>query len=154
MLRPASASDASAVADLLLASRRAFLPYAPIAHPDEDVHRWVREQLIPGGGVTVWEQDTRITAVLATSHDETGSWVDQLYVLPGHEGRGLGTRLLRHAHEHLAHPIRLYTFQRNTRARAFYERHGYRAVACSDGQTNEERCPDVLYERASTPTGR
>jgi hypothetical protein len=31
-------------------------------------------------------------------------------------------------------------------ARRFYERHGYIAVAFSDGSGNEERCPDVLYE--------
>jgi len=146
MLRPASASDASAVAELLLASRRAFLPYAPIAHPDADVHRWVREQLIPAGTVTVWEHESQITGVLATSHDQTGSWIDQLYVLPGFDGRGIGAALLRHAHKQLARPIRLYTFQQNARARLFYQRHGYKAIALSDGQSNEERCPDVLYE--------
>jgi ribosomal protein S18 acetylase RimI-like enzyme len=153
MLRPASASDASAVAELLLASRRAFLPYAPIAHSDADVYRWVREQLIPGGAVVIWEQDSRITGVLATSRDETASWVDQLYVLPGFEGRGVGSALLRHAHERLTCPIRLYTFHENNRARSFYERHGYKAVAFSDGQSNEERCPDVLYEYTHGSTG-
>jgi hypothetical protein len=52
-LRAATPNDAPAVADVLLASRRAFLPWAPIAHPDDDVHRWVRDELIPSGGVTV-----------------------------------------------------------------------------------------------------
>ncbi len=46
---------------------------------------------------------------------------------------------------HLPRPIRLYCFHANTGARAFYERHGFKAVAFSDGSTNEERCPDVLY---------
>jgi putative addiction module component (TIGR02574 family) len=44
--------------------------------------------------------------------------------------------------------VRLYTFQANTRARSFWERHGFKAIAYSDGSTNEERCPDVLYELA------
>jgi GNAT superfamily N-acetyltransferase len=153
MLRPASSSDAHAVAELLLGSRRTFLPYAPIAHPDADVHRWVGEQLIPGGAVTVWEQNSRIVGVLATSQGETASWVDQLYVLPGFEGRGIGAVLLQHAHERLTYPIRLYTFQQNVRARSFYERHGYNAVAFSDGQNNEERCPDVLYECTQRAAG-
>jgi len=146
VLRPASASDASAVADPLLSSRRAFIPYAPIAHSDADVHNWVREQLIPSGAVTVWDHESQITGVLATSQDETAAWIDQLYVLPGFDGRGIGTALLRHAHQQFACPIRLYTFQQNSRARRFYERFGYKAVALSDGQGNEERCPDVLYE--------
>jgi hypothetical protein len=33
-------------------------------------------------------------------------------------------------------------------ARRFYERHVFKAVQFSDGQSNEEKCPDVLYERA------
>jgi ribosomal protein S18 acetylase RimI-like enzyme len=43
--------------------------------------------------------------------------------------------------------LRLRAFARNAAARAFYERHGFRAVAESDGSDNEEREPSVLYER-------
>jgi ribosomal protein S18 acetylase RimI-like enzyme len=43
--------------------------------------------------------------------------------------------------------VRLYTFQENTGARRFYERHGFKAVKLTDGHDNEENCPDVLYER-------
>ena len=46
----------------------------------------------------------------------------------------------------LPSPIRLYTFQENQRARAFYERRGFNAVKLSDGSGNEEKCPDILYE--------
>jgi ribosomal protein S18 acetylase RimI-like enzyme len=46
----------------------------------------------------------------------------------------------------LALPVRLCTFQANVRARSFYERHGFKAIAFGDGNSNEERCPDVLYE--------
>ena len=85
-------------------------------------------------------------AVLAVSEDVDSAWIDQLYVLPGYENNGLGTRLLRFAHSSLKAPIRLYTFQQNTGARRFYERNGYRLLALSDGQGNEEKCPDALYE--------
>lgn len=48
-------------------------------------------------------------------------------------------------------PLRLYTFQANHGAMRFYERHDFLAIAFTDGQANEERCPDVLYEhRASS----
>ena len=43
--------------------------------------------------------------------------------------------------------LRLYTFQSNEGARRFYERHGFAAVAFGDGSDNEEREPDVRYER-------
>jgi ribosomal protein S18 acetylase RimI-like enzyme len=74
------------------------------------------------------------------------SWIDQLYVMPGHTEQGIGSALLAHALAALEPPVRLYTFQANTRARSFYERHGFHAIAFSDGSANEERCPDVLYE--------
>jgi ribosomal protein S18 acetylase RimI-like enzyme len=66
--------------------------------------------------------------------------------MPGHTGQGVGAQLLQAAHGRLMPPIRLYTFQANTGARRFYERHGYKAIALTDGSGNEERCPDVLYE--------
>jgi hypothetical protein len=38
----------------------------------------------------------------------------------------------------------LWTFQANLGARNFYERHGFAAVATSDGD-NEEGAPDIRY---------
>jgi len=40
----------------------------------------------------------------------------------------------------------LWTFQKNARARRFYEAKGFVAVDQTDGGTNEEREPDVLYQ--------
>jgi hypothetical protein len=42
--------------------------------------------------------------------------------------------------------LRLYAFQRNRHARAFYEARGFAPVSFSDGTGNEEREPDVLYQ--------
>ena len=145
-LRTATEEDASAVADVLIESRLAFLPFAPSAHPMHSVRKWVAERLIPSQRVHVAEQSGKVIAVLATSEDEAYSWIDQLYVLPGHVGLGVGSLLLQHAHANLRRPIRLYTFQANSGARRFYERFGYRALDFTDGLSNEERCPDVLYE--------
>jgi ribosomal protein S18 acetylase RimI-like enzyme len=146
MLRAAILEDKEAVARVLLESRRVFLPYAPTPHAPAQVRDWVQQQLIPSGRVTVAVNDDQIVAVLAISEDDGASWIDQLYVLPGYENQGFGSRLLRIAHESLKRPIRLFTFQQNTGAKRFYERHGYKVVALSDGQSNEEKCPDVLYE--------
>jgi len=41
--------------------------------------------------------------------------------------------------------LSLWTFQKNTAARASYERHGFEAVDETDGAANEEREPDLLY---------
>jgi len=74
------------------------------------------------------------------------SWIDHFYVLPEWVGRGIGTRLLERARSTLPPPLRLYTFQCNERARYFYERRGFQAIAFGGGSGNEEKCPDILYE--------
>ena len=110
---------------------------------------WIRRRVVPGGRALVAEEGDAIVAMLAHSDEGPHLWIDQLYVDPAHGRRGFGTALLGEA---LAlaggRAVRLYSFQANVAARAFYERHGFRAVAFGDGSGNEERCPDVLYERA------
>lgn len=148
-LRPATAADAARVADILIGTRAAFMPYAPSAHPQPEVRRWVAARLVPSGGVVVAERGGRVVGVMAVEHGASGSWIRQMAVEPPLVGQGIGSVLLAHALRTLAHPIRLYTFQANTGARRFYERHGFVAIEFTDGQGNEERCPDVLYERAA-----
>jgi GNAT superfamily N-acetyltransferase len=100
--------------------------------------------------VELWEEDGKVVAVLATSEGATGSWINQFFVMPGWNGKGIGTKLLQRAHRRLPTPIHLYTFQENVGARRFYERNGYAAIEFTDGQSNEERCPDVLYVLAKS----
>jgi ribosomal protein S18 acetylase RimI-like enzyme len=146
MLRHARLEDAGAVATVLLESRRAFLSFAPSPHSEDDIRQWVRDVLLPGGRVVVWEEHGHIVGVLATSEDEGSAWIDQLYLLPGFLRQGIGSKLLTYAHGILRRPIRLYIFQQNDRAKRFYERHGYKPIEFTNGQGNEEKCPDVLYE--------
>lgn len=149
MIRSAGTNeDAEAVATVLIESRRAFLPFAPSAHSEQDVRQWVWNNLLHAHKVALWEEEGNIVAVLAMCEEPTGSWINQLYVLPGWNRKGIGTKLLQYAHDNLPNPIYLYTFEENTGARRFYERNGYKAVAFTDGQGNEEKCPDVLYMRA------
>ena len=149
-VRLAQPTDAPAIAEVLIESRRVFLPYAPMAHPPAEVRAWVAEQLVPSGRIHVVIERGRVVGFAATSEHESATWLDQLYVLPGHEGQGLGSLLLAAAQDGMRLPMRLYTFQANVGARRFYERHGYRAVQFTDGSANEERCPDILYERSSS----
>jgi GNAT superfamily N-acetyltransferase len=149
VLRVAAPRDADAVAEVYLASRRAFIPFAPPAHSDDDVRRHFATALIPAGSVTVAVAGSGgrpLVGVMAISRSAGVGWIDQMYLLPSAVGRGIGSRLLKHARSVLGSPIRLYTFPANDGARRFYERHGFRVVGFGDGSQNEERCPDVLYE--------
>jgi GNAT superfamily N-acetyltransferase len=74
-------------------------------------------------------------------------WIEQLYVLPEAQGRGIGTELLDVAKRASA-CLQLWTFQRNARARCFYEARGFALVEETDGARNEENEPDARYRWA------
>jgi GNAT superfamily N-acetyltransferase len=70
--------------------------------------------------------------------------LDHLYVLPTWQGYGVGTKLLNQAKAVAPHRLALFTFQKNTRAQAFYEAHGFHATGFIEG-CNEEHEPDVRH---------
>ena len=90
----------------------------------------------------------QLRGFVASAREGDGAWIEQLYLMPGWTGQGIGGQLLAAALARLPRPVRLYCFQANAGARAFYERQGFRAIAFGDGSGNEEGCPDVLYELA------
>ena len=71
--------------------------------------------------------------------------IEQLYLDPAHRGRGLGDRFVALAKELSPGGLELWTFQVNSPAHRFYERHGFTAAERTDGSGNEEREPDVRY---------
>ena len=146
ILRQAAIGDEHRVAEIYLASRKRYLPYAPLAHTDEAVRTWISTQLIPAGGVTLAESKESVLGFLAVSKDDRYGWIDHLYLDPSAVGIGLGSILLESAKLTLGAPIRLYTFQENVDARRFYIRHGFREIELTDGALNEEKVPDVLLE--------
>jgi ribosomal protein S18 acetylase RimI-like enzyme len=150
-LKSATASDSARIAQLLIDARTAFMPYAPSAHTDEEVRSWVAASMVRSGDVILALASGATVGVMATKQECNCSWITQMTVDPAHVGRRIGSSLLAHALLILRRPILLYTFQANTGARRFYERHGFRAIQFTDGRTNEERCPDVLYELAASP---
>ena len=87
-----------------------------------------------------WETAVASGGVVAF-HDD---WIEQLYVLPEMQGQGLGTALLDVA-KHTSDRLQLWTFQRNTQARRFYEARGFALVEQTDGSSNEEKEPDARY---------
>lgn len=141
-LRPAIASDARNIAEVFLRSFR--FAYGDgnvrLAHPDDDVRRWVREELLAESAVTVAVSCGIVVGYVATKPE----WIEHLYVDPAWIGRGVGSSLLAAARKRLPGGCDLWTFQENTRARAFYEAHGFLVVGSTDGD-NQEQQPDLRY---------
>jgi GNAT superfamily N-acetyltransferase len=76
-----------------------------------------------------------------------GGWIDQLYVLPSAQRRGVGGKLLAVAQGEFDRLL-VWTFQRNMLARRFYEARGFLLVRETAGLRNEEKEPDALYRWA------
>ncbi|WSC96774.1 GNAT family N-acetyltransferase [Streptomyces sp. NBC_01754] len=141
-MRAAKDGDAGEATRVFLDSRAAALPYLPRIHSDEDTLAWITHVVLPGSRVWVAEGPTRgVLGFAALDGDE----LDQLYVRPDALRSGIGTRLLEQAKAVSHGELGLYTFQRNTAARAFYERHGFTAVSYDDGSRNEVGEPDARY---------
>jgi ribosomal protein S18 acetylase RimI-like enzyme len=136
-LRTAGDGDSAAVTGIYLAARRP-MHYLPVLHTDEDtaehfagVVRQCHVELAERRGVPVG-----FAAVKE-------SWLEHLNVHPDAQSAGIGSRLMAWVKETLPTGIDLWVFQQNTRARAFYESHGFRVVRLTDGADNEEKQPDA-----------
>lgn len=139
-IRPATPGDSDAVADVFLASFHATYDF-PLAHTDDEVRRWIRDDVIPSGRTWVATDGDRVVGMMVVGPGE----LDQLYVAPDRLGGGIGRALLDHAKRLSPDGLTLYTFQVNARARRFYERNGFVEEWQGDGSANEEGQPDLRY---------
>jgi ribosomal protein S18 acetylase RimI-like enzyme len=138
-IRDARASDVDALTALFLESRRQAMPWLREVHPEDRTRWWMENVLLRDHAVRV----ASIGGVVAGFAAMQPGWLDHLYIAPGHQRAGLGTRLLAEAKRIGGDPLRLWVFQRNLAARAFYRRHGFVEEDLTDGAANEEREPDV-----------
>ncbi len=90
----------------------------------------------PGRRAWVWDQGGMIAGHAVVVDDD----LRLLYVDPIAQGAGVGTALLRHAHQHGARVLRVLA--ENAPARAFYESRGW--VVAGDGESWESHAT-VLY---------
>ena len=142
--------EAAAVMAVQRATLQATLPGLPHPHTVEEDRAWMRGNF---ARCSVWLAVDGANVVGVASRD--GEWVRQLYVASERTGRGVGQRLLDALLSEAAADsipvIKLWTFQRNAGARRFYERNRFVAIEFTDGSANEEREPDVRYERRFDP---
>ena len=147
-IRRATDADAPAIAEVWLRSFAGAYPF-PHAHTDDDVRRWIRDEIVPHKEVWVAEDARGLVGFIALAP----GWVEHLYLDPAAQGEGLGRALLELAQARdTTGQLQLYTFQVNDRARRFYARNGFVEVELGDGASNEERQPDVrLVWRPTQP---
>ena len=141
-IRKATASDVAEVAALFIASQADAVPFLTKLHTEQETLAFIANDVFTQCEVWVAVEGTRIIGMLALN----GEHIDHLYLLPGFYRRGIGTKLLAQAKKLSPKKLSLFAFQVNTRARAFYEHHGFEALEFGDGSGNEAGEPDILYE--------
>lgn len=141
-MRLAEKGDAEAIAMVHIQSRREAMPWLAEVHTEAETVWWIENIVLPNQLVWVAEDENQVVAIAALA----GTTLEQLYVQPGFQGKGIGSALLQTAIQASGGTLELWTFQRNAAARAFYEHHGFIAIESTDGSTNEECEPDVRYQ--------
>ncbi|GHC82323.1 GNAT family N-acetyltransferase [Streptomyces violaceochromogenes] len=128
-LRPDVRADAEGFSE----TRRLALPYM-LSTPESVVHTLTHAHPDAHFGQLIAEEDGEIigTAQISLAHEspEPGQGSANIYVRPGHTGRGAGSLLLRTAEERLGRlgVTKLFTWVLDEPDnRAFAERHGFRA---------------------------
>lgn len=147
-VRQADPDESDEVATVWLRARAASVPsIPPPVHGEEEVRAWFREVVFPDSGVFVAEFAERVVGLLVLGE---GS-VDQLYVEPTSTNWRIGTLLVGVAKARWPGGLELWTFEANTGARRFYERHGFRPVEWASDHS-EENAPDVRYRWPGYPS--
>jgi ribosomal protein S18 acetylase RimI-like enzyme len=132
VVRRAVPDDARAVGELV---RAAYAHY--VARIGQEPYPMTLDYavVVAGGNTWVAQDDVRLVGVLVLEHAADHVLVENLAVLPGAQGAGIGSRLLRHAEDEArargVPEVRLYTHELMTENRAYYPRRGYRETHLS-----------------------
>ncbi|MEA2003258.1 MAG: GNAT family N-acetyltransferase [Actinomycetota bacterium] len=160
-IRPATEFDLDEIAGIhcaaaLTAFANIFPPTAPKPTPTSLRPRWQR--LIDDPAATVLVAETNgvdgCVALRPESAVPSGTLLDGLYVHPRNWGAGIGIALhdaiVDVATEQVATAINLWVLEDNSRARAMYERRGWKLVPGRKLANEPETVIDVLYQLTIT----
>jgi ribosomal protein S18 acetylase RimI-like enzyme len=139
-LRPAGPDDLDAIAEVHIAARDAAVPaMPPPVHPPDEARAWVRGWDLAAEDVWVAEAAGDVVGYARF----TPTWLDDLYILPEWQGRGVGSALFDLVTSQRPDGFGLWVFESNEPARAFYRDRGCLELERTDGSGNEERAPDI-----------
>ncbi len=139
MLRDATAQDVAALADILRSATRQAYNFMAWTHSDESFDDFIGRSLSGWDAVRIAESEGEAMGFACLE----GDLVDQLFVRPAWQGKGVGGLLLDDIKRLRPAGFRLYTFQKNLAARAFYEKHGL--VETGRGFSEQEQEADIAY---------
>ena len=142
LIREYHDQDFDAVTILWRVAREKLLPegQTDTGHNFYEDQDYFQNQILKKNCVWVVEMDHRLVAFMAMENE----FIDQLYVHPGYQCRGIGKALLDFARNRSPEHLWLYTLQSNVNARAFYEKYGFSAEKFGYSPPPEAE-PDLEY---------
>lgn len=137
-IRKAEHADIKALVAIFNTARATAMPWLPKLHSYAGDLKFFENRVLTQYHVDLVEVDGQTAGFISYA----GDWLEQLYIDPAHQRRGLGTALMARA-KASADYLQLWVFLQNTEAQAFYAKHGFVEAERTDGSNNEERCPDI-----------
>jgi ribosomal protein S18 acetylase RimI-like enzyme len=125
-LRPATAADRDFARPIYIAATKAYTGHLPEWTDDHMAARFERRFIVEATRMA--ELDGLTVGWLRVTDTGAEIMLEQIYVDPAHQGRGIGSRLIRGLiQEWPGRPIRLAVLKTNP-ARRLYERLGFRIL--------------------------
>lgn len=145
-LAPARPGDAARLGQIMLDWLNET-PWIPKPHSGRQDTAFLR-RLIARMDVTTLRNWRGVQGFMARE----GETIHAMYLTRAVRGQGWGGRMLDRAKAAVPR-LTVWSFQANTRARAFYARHGFVEVEMTDGADNDEGLPDVRLVWPAPPGG-
>lgn len=142
IIRPFKNADFKVVTLLWYHAKKQAFPYSDFQQrltPFDD-ECYFRDTILMKCDVWIATAADQILGFMAMEND----YIDQLFIDISHQRQGVGTVLLNKAKEISPAYLRLHTFQQNTKARNFYEKHGFQVLRFGVSAAPES-IPDVEY---------
>ena len=133
--------------DVVTLWRQSFEAAVGVSEPHtvDEQRAYLLNIVVPSNRVVVAMVNGRVIGFVAASDER----IDQLYVHRDRQGEGVGSRMLQWAKDNSCGRLHLFTFERNERARRFYEARGFNIVA--RGFEKHWQLADIKYGWCRVP---
>ena len=130
-IRLAKADEANEIANIYIASFKSALTSVQLAHTDDEIRDWFEKVFVPKGGTWVGDDAAKLVGFMSLD----GDMLEELYLAPDALGVGVGSALMEKAKQLSPAGLKTYTFQVNTLARKFYEKHDFTVVGLVESES-------------------
>jgi glyoxylase I family protein len=143
-LRTATSEDVEFIAGLIEATTRSYIEQTWGAFSRKLTEETV-SRAVSSGTYSIVELEGEDVGALAVEHESTHIQLAQIYIVPSHQNRGIGTHLVRSVAANASRdgkPLRVRVLAGNP-ARRLYEREGFVATSVTPERVFLERPPST-----------